>query len=81
MQVTEVANDGLKRAYTILVPAADIAVVIDCRAGGSLSRDGSVTARVRVTMPGVSVPLIGSVAAWTWTAAHVEPVDPYGSRP
>ncbi|MDN3567691.1 trigger factor [Paeniroseomonas aquatica] len=25
MQVTEVANDGLKRAYTILVPAADIA--------------------------------------------------------
>ncbi len=25
MQVTEVANDGLKRAYTVLVPAADIA--------------------------------------------------------
>ena len=59
----------------------DIAVALDCRAGDPLPRDGSVTARVRVAMPGVHVPLIGSVAGWTWTAAHIEPVDPYGSRP
>lgn len=59
----------------------DVAVVLDCPAGGPLPRGGSVTARVRVTMPAVAVPLIGSVTGWTWTAAHVEPVDPYGSRP
>lgn len=63
------------------VPISDIDVVVDCGAGGPLSRDGSVTARVRIAMPGVDVPLIGSIAGWTWTAAHVEPVDPYGSRP
>ena len=61
--------------------APDIAVVVDCQAGDPLPRDGSVTARVTVAMPGVDVPVIGSVAGWTWTAAHVEPVDPYGSRP
>jgi len=31
MQVTEVANDGLKRAYTVLVPAGDIAADRDKR--------------------------------------------------
>jgi len=62
-----------------LAPGA-LRLVLDCPAGAPLPRGGVVTARVTVAMPLLDVPLIGSVAAWDWTAAHREPVDPYGSR-
>jgi hypothetical protein len=61
--------------------ADEVRVELECGSGRVLERDGAVTARVTVDMPAVAVPLIGSVAAWTWTATHTEPVDPYGSRP
>ena len=63
------------------VDPAEVRVELDCVAGSALARDGVVSARVTVDMPAVNVPLIGSVAAWRWTAGHREPVDPYGSRP
>jgi len=56
-------------------------VELECEAGSALERDGVVTARVTVDMPAVAVPLLGSVGAWQWTATHIEPVDPYASRP
>jgi hypothetical protein len=59
----------------------EMRVELDCVTGGALARDGLVTARVTVDMPAVSVPLVGSVGGWRWTAGHTEPVDPYGSRP
>jgi hypothetical protein len=60
---------------------SEVRVEVECDAGRTLERDGVVTARVTVDMPAVAVPLVGSVGAWKWTAAHREPVDPYGSRP
>ena len=63
------------------VAPGDVALTLDCTPGGALARNGTVTARVAMAMPGVNVPLVGSIAAWTWTAGHIEPVDPYGSRP
>jgi len=59
----------------------DARVELECETGSTLERDGVVTARVTVAMPAVAVPLVGSVGAWTWTATHTEPVDPYASRP
>jgi len=43
------------------------------------SRGGSVTARVTVRMPAMSVPGIGDVGAWRWTATHTEIRDTYRS--
>jgi hypothetical protein len=63
------------------LPEDAVRVVVDCVAGTALPRGGDVTVRVTVRMPAIAVPLIGSVAAWSWTAVHREPVDPYGSRP
>jgi hypothetical protein len=60
---------------------SEVSVELECDTGSALERDGVVTARVTVDMPAVAVPLVGSVGAWKWTAAHREPVDPYGSRP
>jgi hypothetical protein len=86
-----VVLDGTCRAEVASAAAARIAagsglesgavhVELDCVAGTALERDRFVTARVSVDMPAVSVPLIGSVGAWRWTAGHTEPIDPYGSR-
>ena len=61
--------------------AGDVQVVLDCVADTALERDRTVTARVTIAMPAVSVPVIGSVGAWRWTAAHAEPTDPYASQP
>jgi hypothetical protein len=63
------------------LPDDALRVSLDCAAGDPLPRGGTVTARVTVAMPAVAVPLIGSTPAWSWTAVHREPVDPYGSRP
>lgn len=63
------------------LPDDTLRVSLDCAAGAPLPRGGTVTARVTVRMPAAAVPLIGSTAAWSWTAVHREPVDPYGSRP
>jgi len=60
---------------------ADATVTLDCAPGARLARGASVTARVTVQVPAVDVPGIGSVGAWTWTAAHTETVDPYRSYP
>lgn len=54
---------------------------LDCVDGTPLRRDAPVTAKVRVTMPALVVPLVGSVGGFEWTAAHVERADPYGGRP
>ena len=67
------AGDGLD--------SRDFQVELECVAGTALDRDRTVTARVTVAMPALSVPLVGSVGAWHWTAAHSEPTDPYASRP
>lgn len=48
---------------------------------GSVERGASVTARVRVAMPGLAVPGLGPVAGWTWTASHTDRVDDYRSFP
>lgn len=63
-----------------LDPAA-LEVTLDCTPSATLPRGGAVTARVRIAMPALAVPMLGSVAAWSWTAQHRAPVDPYGSRP
>jgi len=63
------------------VPATDVRAALDCEAGAALPRDGALTARVTIRMPALEIPVLGGVAAWEWTVAHVEPVDPYGSRP
>ena len=63
------------------VAPGELRVELDCVPGTVLARDRTVSARVTVDMPAVTVPVIGSVGAWRWTAGHTEPVDPYGSRP
>jgi hypothetical protein len=59
----------------------DVSVALDCRPGARLARGGTVTARVTVQVPAVALPGIGPAGAWSWTAAHTEPVDPYRSFP
>jgi len=61
--------------------SGELHLALDCGAGTPLPRGGTVTARVRVVMPAVAVPAVGSVPGWSWTAAHAERVDPYLSRP
>lgn len=63
-----------------LAPSA-LRLVLDCVPSEAVPRGGTVTARVTVEMPALDLPVLGSAVAWTWTAGHREPVDPYGSRP
>ena len=63
------ANDGL--------PSAEVSVAFS----GALARGSSVTASVSVTVPGASLPLIGSVGAWSVSASDTEQVDLYRSFP
>jgi hypothetical protein len=78
----DVASAAVTRTATGSgLDAADVEVELDCVAGAPLERDRTVSATVRIAMPALSVPLIGSVGAWRWTTAHGEPTDPYASRP
>jgi hypothetical protein len=63
-----------------LAPGA-LGLTLDCVPSAPLPRGGAVAARVTVGMPVLDVPILGRAAAWSWTAQHREPVDPYGSRP
>lgn len=63
------------------LPDDALQVSLDCDPGAPLPRGSTVVARASVEMPALTVPLVGAVAAWTWTTAHGEPVDRYGSRP
>jgi len=56
---------------------ADMSVAL----AGSLERGASVTATVRVAMPGLALPGLGPVAGWRWTASHTARVDDYRSLP
>jgi hypothetical protein len=78
-EVAAAAADRIARGSDL--EAGDVRVELDCAVGAALGRDRTVTARVTVAMPGLSVPLVGSVGGWEWTAAHAEPTDPYASRP
>jgi hypothetical protein len=78
----ELASDAVARIMRgDGLDPSEVGVELECDTGSVLERDGVVTARVTIDMPAVAVPLVGSVGAWKWTAAHREPVDPYGSRP
>ena len=92
----EVARDSavagicdLDRARTIArvmsenlgVATADVSVQLDCWPGAPLARNTAVTASVTVAMPAVAIPGVADVGAWSWTARHREPVDPYRSIP
>lgn len=48
---------------------------------GDLTRGGSVTAHVTVTMPAASIPLVGDVGSFARTVDHTENVDRYRSFP
>jgi hypothetical protein len=63
------------------LPSGALRVSLDCAPDAPLPRGASVSAAASVEMPALTVPLIGTLAAWTWTAVHREPVDRYGSRP
>lgn len=63
-----------------LAPGA-LGLTLDCEPSEPLPRGGVVTARVTIAMPVLDVPILGRAAAWSWSAPHREPVDPYGSRP
>jgi hypothetical protein len=51
------------------------------RWSGSLIRGGAVTARVTVHMPALTIPGLGRIGSWSWTASHTETVDRYRSIP
>jgi hypothetical protein len=72
---------GVTMARNLGVPADEFDVEVVCPGGGVLSPDADVEARVTVRMPAVEIPGIGAVGAWSWTARHREPVDPYGGSP
>ena len=67
-------------ARNLGLAAADATVRLDCR-GGALEPGSDLEVAVTVRMPAVSIPGIGAVGEWTWTAVHREPVDQYASAP
>ena len=73
------AETGHDMARNLGLAPSDVDVQLDCVPGGRLSRGGSVRASVTVGVPAVTLPGIGSVGAWSWTAHHSEPVDQYRS--
>jgi hypothetical protein len=66
-------------ARNLGLSSGDIDVQLDCAPGQRLPRGGNVRASVTVAVPAVTLPGIGSVGAWSWTAHHSEPVDQYRS--
>ena len=73
------AETGHDMARNLGLAPSDVDVQLDCLPGGRLPRGGSVRASVTVAVPAVTLPGIGSVGAWSWTAHHSEPVDQYRS--
>lgn len=70
---------GATMARNLGVPPAEVSVELGCVDGSGLVPGSDVEARVTVGMPGVEVPAVGAVGAWSWTARHREPVDRYAS--
>lgn len=73
------AETGHEMARNLGLSPGDIDVQLDCTPGQRLLRGGNVGASVTIAVPAVTVPGIGSVGAWSWTAHHSEPVDQYRS--
>jgi uncharacterized membrane protein len=73
------AETGNDMARNLGLAPTDVDVQLDCVTGGRLPRGGTVRASVTVAVPAVTLPGIGSVGAWSWTAHHSEPVDQYRS--
>jgi hypothetical protein len=67
------ANHGLA--------ARDVSVVLGCASGVALPAGGVVSVAVTVREPGLRVPGIGRIGAWSFTARHREPVDRYAGVP
>lgn len=65
-------------ARNLGVDPDEVAVELDC-ARGRLPRGGELTVSVTVALPGVTIPGVAEVGAWSWTARHVTPIDPYRS--
>lgn len=59
------------------VPPGDLTVAF----GGDLTRGTEVTAAVTVRIPALSLPLITTVPAFSYTSTHAELVDQYRSFP
>jgi hypothetical protein len=70
---------GLTMASNLGLPTNAVVVELDCATGSPLPRGGVVTSRVTARMPAVTIPGIGGVGGWSWTAVHHEPVDQYRS--
>jgi hypothetical protein len=70
---------GAAMAENLAVPVADITVRLGCLPGAALPPESEVEADVTVTIPGVVIPGIGTIGAWSWTARHREPVDRYAA--
>lgn len=68
-------------AANLGVPRADLDVSLDCLAGAQLPPGGELRVTVSVYMPGVTIPGLGALGEWRWTAEHRQPVDAYGSAP
>jgi hypothetical protein len=73
------AETGHDMARNLGLSPGDVDVQLDCSPGERLARGGNVRASVTVAVPAVTIPAIGSVGAWSWTAHHSEPVDQYRS--
>jgi hypothetical protein len=70
---------GHEMARNLGLPPADLDIELDCAPGARLKRGDHVRASVTVGVPGVDLPGIGSIGAWSWTAHHSEPIDQYRS--
>jgi hypothetical protein len=77
---SRVASDvtRLMGANLGLAPS-DLQVQLDCAPGAPLAPGGDVEVAVTVRMPAVRLPALGTIASWSWTARHRQPVDLYGS--
>lgn len=68
--------------------AAGLSVEADCasaclhyRVEGRLDRGESITVSVTVDLPGMMVPLVGTITPGSWTAVHSERIDDFRSLP
>ena len=48
---------------------------------GSLTRASKITVTAETTMPGVSIPMLGSVGSFDYAVGHTEAVETYRSLP
>ena len=49
--------------------------------GGSIERDGAVTATVGIRMPALAVPGVAGAGEWTWTTSSTQAAGAYRSLP